>query len=288
MMSPVLFILLGQSNAVGHGVILEENERIETPLKNVFGLTWENNPFPSDEPAVWRGFVTKKMNLGELTENFGSVANYLAPMWQEAVNCGEELSELYIVNISLGAQGVTEQYMWYPEREIKFVPGPIGVADISLTPYAENILSRVKKYFDGLGVKPKTYIHWRGGENDSLVPKEKLETCLPEIYRTIFTRLWNALEDKPKTVLHRIVCDTRAFDFNPIDGLSIKSMGYINNVFCALAEEFENVEVFDATKIPGYTLATEERGIFLSDKVHFTAEANKWVAEKVFEEIKEG
>ena len=131
MMSPVLFILLGQSNAVGHGVILEENERIEIPLKNVFGLTWENNPFPGDAPAKWSGFVTKRMNLGELTEYFGSVANYLAPMWQNAVDNGEDLPDLYIVNISLGAQGVTEQYMWYPEREIKFVPGPIGVADIT-------------------------------------------------------------------------------------------------------------------------------------------------------------
>ena len=286
MKAPVLFILLGQSNAVGHGSVLEESEKISTPLKNVFGLTWDDNPFLSEAPAVWRGFVTQKMNLGELTENFGSIANYLAPMWQNAVDNGEDLSDLYIVNISLGAQGVTEGYMWYPGREVKFVPGPIGVADISLTPYAENILSRVKKYFNGLGVQPKTYIHWRGGENDYLVPKEKLETCLPEIYRTIFTRLWNALEDKPKTVLHRIVCDTRAFDFNPIDGLSIKSMGYINNLFCTLAEEFENVEVFDSAKIPGFTLKEESRGIFIEDKVHFTAAANRWVAKTIFEEIK--
>ena len=286
MKDPVLFILLGQSNAVGHGIKLEENERIDVPLKNVFGLTWDDNPFPSENSAVWRGFVTKKMNLGELTENFGSIANYLAPMWQSAVDLGEELPDLYIVNISMGAQGVTEQYMWYPEREVKFVAGPLGVANISLTPYAENILSRVKKYFDGLGVSPKTYIHWRGGENDYLVPKAKLETCLPEIYRTIFTRLWSALGDKPKTYLHRIVCDTRANDFNPVDGLSLVSMGYINNLFYALAEEFENVEVFDSAEIPGYTLATEERGIFIEDKVHFTADANKWVAKTIFEEIK--
>ena len=109
---------------------------------------------------------------------------------------------------------------------------------------------------------------------------------MPEIYKTIFSRFWSALGDKPKTVLHRIVCDTRANDFNPVDGLSLKSMGYINNVFEALAEEFENVEVFDATKIPGFNLTTEDRGIFIEDKVHFTAEANKWVAKTVFEEIK--
>ena len=286
MKDPVLFILLGQSNAVGHGVILEENERIDVPLKNVFGLTWNDNPFPGEAEAVWRGFVTKRMNLGELDENFGSVANYLAPMWQSAVDLGEELPDLYIVNISLGSQGVTEQYMWYPEREVKFVPGQIGVADISLTPYAENILSRVKKYFDGLGVKPKTYIHWRGGENDFLVPKEKLETCLTEIYKTIFTRLWSALGDKPKTYLHRIVCDTDAYNFNPVDGLSLISMGYINNVFRVLAEEYENIEIFDSAKIPGYTLVTENRGIFVEDNVHFTADANKWVAKQIFEEIK--
>lgn len=286
MKRPVLFILLGQSNAVGHGVELDEDERITSPLKNVFGLTREDNAFPSEECAVWRGFVTGNMNLGEDEEHHASIANYLAPMWQSAVDSGEELGDLYTVNISIGAQGVTEEYMWYPGRDMRYVPGKLGEVDISLTPYAENVLARVKKYFDGLGVVPKTVIHWRGGENDSLVPAEKLSGRLFNIYEEIFTRLKSALGFPCKTVLHRIVCDTRAFDFNPVDGLSIKSMGYINNVFCDLSERLENTEVFDGTRIPGFTLSSEDRGIFVEDKVHFTAEANKWVAKTVFEDLK--
>ncbi|MBR4941284.1 MAG: hypothetical protein IKZ19_04730 [Clostridia bacterium] len=285
MKAPVLLVVLGQSNAVGHGIVLEKHEQIDVPLKNVFGLTWDDNTYPSQNAAVWRGFVTSGMNIGEATENFGSISNYLAPMWQAAVDSGCDLPDLYIVDISIGAQGVTKEYMWYPGRKEKFRPGKLGEVDISLTPYSENILSRVAKYFDELGVKPKIEIHWRGGENDYLVPKENLENVLLPIYREIFTRLWAALGQDADTVLHRIVCDTRALYFSPEDGRCLVSMGYVNNTFEAMAREFENVTVFDATLIPGYTLSVEERGIFLNDMVHFTPEANKWVAKQIFDRL---
>ena len=38
-----VFILLGQSNAVGHGIPMREEDVINAPLKNVFGLNRENN-----------------------------------------------------------------------------------------------------------------------------------------------------------------------------------------------------------------------------------------------------
>ncbi len=33
-----IFILLGQSNAVGHGIPMEEKDIINTPLNNVFAM----------------------------------------------------------------------------------------------------------------------------------------------------------------------------------------------------------------------------------------------------------
>ena len=38
-----VFILLGQSNAVGHAIPMAEEDVISTPLKNVFGLSREKN-----------------------------------------------------------------------------------------------------------------------------------------------------------------------------------------------------------------------------------------------------
>ena len=34
-----LFVILGQSNAVGHGLPMVECDKIITPLRNVFGLS---------------------------------------------------------------------------------------------------------------------------------------------------------------------------------------------------------------------------------------------------------
>ncbi len=38
-----VFILLGQSNAVGHAIPMDDKDKICKPLKNVFGLERETN-----------------------------------------------------------------------------------------------------------------------------------------------------------------------------------------------------------------------------------------------------
>jgi hypothetical protein len=38
-----VLLVLGQSNAHGHGLLMNEEDKIRQPMKNVFGLSRENN-----------------------------------------------------------------------------------------------------------------------------------------------------------------------------------------------------------------------------------------------------
>ena len=142
-----VFVLLGQSNAVGHAIPMEETDKICTPLKNVFGLKRETNQSFDNNGLYWSGYTSGEMNLAEEQDHTYSVANCLAKLWQDEIDNGNKhnLPDLYIVHIAIGAQGVTKGYMWNPDYERKIIPGILGTVKISLYPFTTHILSMVKK-----------------------------------------------------------------------------------------------------------------------------------------------
>ncbi len=279
-----VFILLGQSNAVGYATRMPEAERIATPMKHVFGLTRENNLSFNSRALVWTGYTGAGTILGEENDHTWSVSNCLARIWEDAAERGCTLPELYIITIAIGAQGVTPGYMWDPKRPPKLVPGPLGVADISLCPFTQHIFSLLDGSFRSMG---KAYeiigLHWRGGENDMSVPKEELEGSLKPIYEELFQTFYESLGRTPPVILHDIVCAKRAMDLDP-SGRWLESMHCIDSVFRRLAAENENISIFDVRNAPYYEPDTPENGIFLSDAVHFTPEMNRWVAQTVLEQ----
>ena len=129
-----VFILLGQSNAVGHGIPMAEEDIISTPLKNVYGLCREKNQSFENDRLYWDNYVSAGMNLAEEQDNTYSVANCLASLWQKHIDTGNEreLGDLYIVQIAIGAQGVTEGYMWNPSYPHKMVSGKQSIYYISV------------------------------------------------------------------------------------------------------------------------------------------------------------
>ena len=60
-----VFVLLGQSNAVGHGIPMTEGDRIIVPMKNVFGLSRSENQSLELEKLRWSGYTSGGMNLAE-------------------------------------------------------------------------------------------------------------------------------------------------------------------------------------------------------------------------------
>ena len=64
-----VFILMGQSNAVGHGLKMREEEIIRIPMKNVFGLSRAQNQSYRNTRLVWEGYTSEGMNLAEEQDN---------------------------------------------------------------------------------------------------------------------------------------------------------------------------------------------------------------------------
>lgn len=278
-MKKAVFILLGQSNATGHGIPMEPEDRIERPLKNVFGLHRDANQSFAVNKLTWSGYTSDGMNLGETQDHTYSVANCLADQWQKAIDSGKTLPDLYIVQIAIGAQGVREGYMWYPDREPKLIPGKLGKADISLHPFAMHIFSLLK---ESLGEYEIIGVHWRGGENDAYEDPEHTYEAVQPIYVRLLED-WSRVLANPPIILHRIVAHERYTDRDP-SGRKLESMHIINGVFEEMAEKYDNVSVFDVRSCPYYIPDIRGNGIFKSDMVHFTPEVNAWVAQHILQQ----
>ena len=275
-----LFILLGQSNAAGHGVPMKEEDIVASPMKNVFGLSREKNQTFDSTALSWQGYTTAGMNLAEECDNSYSVANCLAKRWQAAIDGGSALPDLYIIHIAIGAQGVTGNYMWNPDRPKTITPGKLGTVDISLFPFTEHILSLVNESFDRMGKEYEVMgLHWRGGENDTTVPVPMLREVLEKIYIRIFDAFEKHIGAYP-LILHKIVCPDRTLDLDPT-GEKLKSMYYIDEVFESLAAHYPDASIFDATRAPQFIKDVRGNGIFIGDCVQYKPEVNDWVAKQI-------
>lgn len=283
-----VFILLGQSNAVGHKVPMETKDKICEPLKNVFGLKREDNQSFTNNELYWSGYTSDGMNLAEEQDHTYSVANCLAQLWQNEIDSGNKsnLPDLYIVQIAIGGQGVREKYMWNPGYEKKLIPGKLKEVDISLFPFTTHILSLLEKSLEKLGkTELFTTLHWRGGEEDAVAKKDAIEPVLKETYKTLFNGFYTAIGERVSTVLHKIVASERYLDLKP-SGEWLESMHYVNEVWNELCEENDNITMFDVSKAPHYIPDVRGNGIFLEDVIHFTPETNRWVAKQILDSYK--
>lgn len=277
-----VFIILGQSNAVGHALPMKEEDKILSPLKNVFGLDRKDNQSFDNKELVWSGYTSFGMNLAEEQDNSYSIPNCLAALWQKHIDDGNELKlpDLYIIQIAIGAQGVSEKYMWHPDREKKLIPGKLADVDISLFPFSEHVFNLLD---ESLKRKELDYeiigLHWRGGENDVTMTKESLLKDLKSIYKRIFGS-FNALLKSPPIILHKLVCPDRMMDMDP-SGKALENMHLINEIFSELEAEYKNISLFDPTAAPQFIENVRGNGIFIKDAVHFTAEVNNWISQEI-------
>ena len=279
-----VFIILGQSNAVGHGIPMRKEDMIKSPLKNVFGLTRQDNQSLVNTEIVWSGYTSFGMNLAEEQDDTYSIPNCLASLWQNHIECGNEfnLPDLYIIQIAIGAQGVTEGYMWHPAREEKLIPGKLGTVDISLFPFSKHVFRLLNSSFVKKNIEYDIIgLHWRGGENDVTAKEEYLFDNLKDIYTKMFTE-FNSILGTPPIVLHKIVCPDRMNDMDPT-GKYLEKMNYINSVFDRLQEDFKNVSVFDVRNAPFFLPNIRGNGLFIDDAVHFIPEVNAWIAKCILE-----
>lgn len=276
-----LLIVLGQSNAHGHGTQLSREELPEQPFSNVYGLPRSHNQTYGLEEVVWEPFRMQDMNLGETQDYTCCLAGEFARLWQDAIEDGGNLPDLYTIQISIGAQGIDEheidgKNMWWGERNPVMRPGKLEEADISLYPLAIQILGAAVRQLKSMGKKPVILgLHWNQWETEVESGGEVLQRA-EENYCRLFEGFYKALGERCPTYL-----------YYPLSRVYKNEEGRkkLAGVFERLTEKSENFRLINLSNSPLWNPKREDGGIFQEDLVHYSKDAQRWFAKMQFEQI---
>ena len=272
--------VFGQSNVIASQVPLGEAERIRQPMTGVFTLPRVPNQAFSPAPVVWEGYTSNDVNLGVTQPDTGCFSTEYARLWQAALNAGKPLPPLYIITIAIGGQGVTERFMWYPERERRLIPGPHGEADISLFPLSCDVVGRALEDLRARGLSPVVSgLEWLGGEEEDGLAFEELDGVLPEIYRTLFRGWRSAAGCRVPIYLYHV----RSYEQKRVNRNDLRSIAYINDTFSMLARTGPDVFTVDPCGCPLYDPSVQNSGLYFGDLVHYLPGVNRWLARNAFE-----
>lgn len=275
----VLFIN-GQSNAHAHHQYLSEEERITEPLKNVFGLDRDPNQSFDIQDVVWSGFTTAGKNLGESQDHTASLAYHTALLWQNAIDSGIALPDLYIVQVSIGSQGIING-MWNRDKEKVMKPGELKNVDISLYPWALQVnrlaMENLKK--QGFATEAIGW-HWIGSEQDILHAAYERED-FQERYDFFFDTMLEAIGAPCPLYLYKIFFQKAC----PRLGTPLESVDRVNEALLRQCDRFEDVTVVRPDLCPHWDLEHEHWGIFAEDNGHYLAKTQKWFADEFFADV---
>jgi len=272
----------GQSNAHAHQQFLKEEERITVPMKNVFSLDRNPNQSFDITDVVWSGFTTEGKNLGETQDHTASLAYHLAMRWQRAIDAGVKLPDLYIVQISIGSQGIFNG-MWNRDKEEVLKPGPLGTVDIALFPLALKINRLVLSNLEKAGKNPMVMgWHWIGSEqeiHDRAYEREDIQ----ERYDYFFDSMMESMGRNVPLYLYKIYIQKMCVRF----GVPEEATDGVNKVLLSQKDRFPKVTIRKAEECPFWNPEDEHSGIFAEDNGHYLAGVQEWFAEMFFTEVME-
>ncbi|MBR2180271.1 MAG: hypothetical protein IJ949_00110 [Oscillospiraceae bacterium] len=275
----VLFIN-GQSNATAHQQFLSEEDRVYDPMKNVFSLDRNPNQSLDISDVVWTGWTSMGKNLGETQDHTASLAYFVAKKWQAAIDAGKALPDLYIVQISIGSQGIING-MWNRDKAPIIKPGILGEADISLLPLALHINKLVMKNLTDAGKTPEVIgWHWLGCEQE-IWHDAYLRDDFKKRYDYHFDIMRESMGGNVPTYLYKVVVRGGCEKFN----LPLESESLINAEITRQANRF-SAKIVD----PRDCLYWDENdnlcyGVLASDRAHYVAKVQEWFADKFLGEI---
>ena len=273
-----ILYIMGQSNAHAHEQILPETERMNIPLKNVHTLHCDENQSFDIDHVVWSGFTTAGYNLGETQDHTASLAYFTAKTWQTAIDSGEQLPDLYIVQISIGAQALffgRDGYgagMWSMDKPKILKPGTLLEVDIALYPLARHILRLVQQDLTSRFAAPfQLGLHWIGSEEDTTKGWEQIPD-LQGAYDRFFDTVMEAAGRDCPLALYRMECKRRIT-------VNSDAMAAINAMFDRQRTRFPGAYLVSAADCPFYDPADRHFGIFAPDDVHYLAGTQKWFSD---------
>ena len=277
----VIFIS-GQSNAHAHGQFLAPEDRITEPLKNVFSLDRETNQSFEITDVIWSGYTTAGMNLGEKQDHTCCLAYYFATLWQAAINRGERLPDLYIVQISIGSQGIING-MWNRDKEKVMNPGILGKIDISLFPWAQQVQHLAMENLRKSGKNPVILgWHWIGSEHE--VWKDAFDRKdLQERYDYFFDKMLASMGQHCPLWLYKI----NAEHFCQTHDIQLYASENINKALWWQAQRHKDVHMVRPDHCPWWNAEEPLRGIYAPDDAHYLPKVQQWFAEEFYRYVRE-
>ena len=268
----VVFIA-GQSNAHAHGQLLPENERIIDPFPNVFSLDRDPNQAFDRECVVWSGFTTAGKNLGESQDHTASLGYHLAKLWQNAIDQGKDLPDLYIVQISIGSQAIVNG-MWNPDRERILIPGPLGTAKIALFHLVRQIYRLVMADLQDAEVLG---FHWLGSEQEIWHDTWKSPE-LDKRYDYFFDKMLASMGQHCPLWLYKI----NAEHFCLTHDIKPYASENINKALWWQAQRHKDVHMVRPDHCPWWNPEEPLRGIYAPDDAHYLPKVQQWFAEEFY------
>lgn len=278
--APVL-IVMGQSNAHGHGTRLETKKEAELQCAHVYGLAACSNQSYDIQDVVWQPFVMHGMNLGERQDYTCCLGGEFARMWEDTVRQGAALPALYVIQISIGGQGIDEQEkdgqnMWWMEREPVLVPGELQSVNISLYQLAIRVLNLAMKNLKKQGKRPVILgMHWNQWETEVASGCEVVNRAEQNLQK-LFQGFYDALGGICNTYLYQPL--SRVYENEPLR-MQMKQL------FEHMVEKQEHFRLVDLMESPLWRSWRQDKGVFQADLVHYTAEAQRWFASYQYEEV---
>ena len=276
----VLFIS-GQSNAHAHGQTLKESEYIVSPLENVFSLDRNPNQTFDLSNVEWSGFTTHGKNLGESQDNTGSFAYHFAKSWQNAIERGDNLPDLYIVQISVGGQGIING-MWNRDTVRQMIPGPLGVVNIALFPLALQINHLAMKNLKQSGKNPIVIgWHWIGSEQEIHCEAYKRDD-FQERYDYFFDSMLESIVEPCPLFLYKIACKKFCLQNN----LPEYAVDEVNKELMRQCGRYKNATLIDVVECPLWSDNHDHNGVYAADNAHYTTDVQRWFSDKFYEYVK--
>jgi len=270
----------GQSNATAHQQFLPEEDRVYTPMRNVWSLDRSQNQSFDITDVTWSGWTSMGTNLGETQDHTASLAYYIARKWQALIDAGKNLPDLYIVQISIGCQGIING-MWNRDKSKVMKPGILGEVDISLLPFAMHINKLVMKNLTEAGKNPEVIgWHWLGCEQE-IWGEAYLREDFRERYDYHFDVMRDSMGGDIPAFLYKVVVRGGLERYH----LPLESEDIINEEIVRQANRIGAVLV-DPRACPWWDPEdTLYYGILAADRAHYVPKVQEWFADHFLEGI---
>jgi len=275
----VLFIS-GQSNAHAHGRFMEESDRIMEPMKNVFSLDRNPNRSFDITDVVWSGYTTEGKNLGESQDHTYTLASFVAKYWQNAIDEGIKLPDLYIVQISIGGQGIVNG-MWNPDKEKIMNLENSEEIDISLFPWAIQVNQLVMKNLKQSGKRPEVIgWHWIGSEQEVWDEAYKSSDFV-ERYDTFFDAMMESIGQECPMYFYKLYLQNFCRRYQ----ISTDAVQIINEALLRQCKRYPDATWVETEQCSLWDRKDPHCGIFAPDDGHYLEGVQEWFAKRFIEEL---